>query len=379
MKSPFLLLVVREGREELSKFEIGTRFLGAKFAFSRPGFLSFKAGRATATSGGGNDWSFAMTKDLVFPLRSALFAGKIVIDPAGGPAKVSRVSESGPLPACTHLHAVDFSRSVIAETPADEDDESRAPTPAKGEASLATWFRQQPGLEAALAEFRSAAGNPTRLNEEATTGEGILQLFRVSEGEFWIGVTVLRPTEFGRPGGESGVILPELAPSRAYLKFEEASRLLERSQRKPIFAREERAIEIGCAPGGACFALLERGLRVTGIDRAEMAPIVARNPRFTQVSSSVGSWEPPGNLAAEWLLIDINAEPSIALRESRAVIDQVGPGLKGVFFTLKLNRPEFLIAAERLAKTTAEDLGLKTWFLKQLPSHHQEFGFFGLR
>jgi 23S rRNA (cytidine2498-2'-O)-methyltransferase len=367
MESPFLLLIVREGREELAKFEIATRFLGAKFAFSRPGFLSFKAGRPTETIGGGASWSFATTKTLVFPLRSALFFGKIVADAEGGPAKITRLPEGATAPNCAHLHFLDFS------APADP----RAPT--KQGADPTTWFAQAPGLEAALAEFRTACGDPARTNEEAGIGEGILQVIRVSEREFWIGVSVLRAAEFGLPGGESGVTLPEQAPSRSYLKIEEAMRLLERASGKPVFRAGDRAVEIGCAPGGAAFALLERGLRVTGVDRGAMAPVVLASDRFEQIHSSVGTWEPPPTLAAEWLLIDINAEPSIALRESRAVIDQVSPRLKGVFLTLKLNKPEFLVAAERLAKTTAEELGLKTWFLKQLPSHHQEFGFFGTR
>jgi 23S rRNA (cytidine2498-2'-O)-methyltransferase len=367
MESPFLLLIVREGREELAKFEIATRFLGAKFSFSRPGFLSFKAGRPTETVGGGANWSFAATKTLVFPLRSALFFGKIVVDGNGGPAKVTRIADVASAPKCAHLHFLDFS------APADP----RAPT--KQGIDPATWYADAPGLESALGEFRAACGEPTRTNEDAATGEGILQVIRVSEREFWIGVSVLRANEFGLPSGESGVTLPEKAPSRSYLKIEEAMRLLERARGKPVFRAGDRAVEIGCAPGGACYSLLERGLRVTGVDRGVMAPIVLANDRFEQVFSSVGTWEPPATLAAEWLLIDINAEPAIALRESRAVIDQLSPGLKGVFLTMKLNKPEFLVAAERLAKTTAEDLGLKTWFLKQLPSHHQEFGFFGTR
>ena len=43
------------------------------------------------------------------------------------------------------------------------------------------------------------------------------------------------------------------------------------------------AIELGAAPGGAAYALLARGLRVYGIDSAEMAPAVRGHAAFTWI------------------------------------------------------------------------------------------------
>ena len=37
---------------------------------------------------------------------------------------------------------------------------------------------------------------------------------------------------------------------------------------------DDECVEIGCAPGGASQALLERGLFVTGIDPADVDPVV---------------------------------------------------------------------------------------------------------
>jgi hypothetical protein len=86
----------------------------------------------------------------------------------------------------------------------------------------------------------------------------------------------------------------------------------------------------------------------------------------------------PESTGAEWIALDINAEPKIALRETRPLVDYLKRGLKGVFFTLKLNQVDFALAAERLGKTTAKDLNLTVWFMKQLPSNHQEVAFFGV-
>ena len=69
--------------------------------------------------------------------------------------------------------------------------------------------------------------------------------------------------------------LPQDAVSRAWLKMEEALRW----SQLPI-PRGARVADIGSAPGGASQALLAHGLLVTGIDPAEMAPSVLKNPPF---------------------------------------------------------------------------------------------------
>jgi 23S rRNA (cytidine2498-2'-O)-methyltransferase len=215
-------------------------------------------------------------------------------------------------------------------------------------------------------------------NTCAGAGERILNVIAVSEKEVWFGITDLRDAEFGWPGGESRTPRAADSPSRASVKIEEAIALLERKAGGPILKSGERAIEVGAAPGGAVHALLARGLRVTGVDRAEMAPVVREHPGFTWVDSSIGDWMFPESTEAEWLALDMNAEPRIALRETKPLVDYVKRGLKGVFFTLKLNQVDFALNAERLGKTLAKDLNLTTWFLKQLPSNHQEVAFFGL-
>src|SRR5690606_20837421 len=125
MESPFLLLSVREGHEELMKAEVAMRFLGAKFAFSRPGFLSFKAGKAIETSGGGSSWTYDSAKDLIFPLRSALFVGKFTFDPANDGVKTTRVAGMEALPKCVHLHALDLTGDGQGPMPAPPADWSK--------------------------------------------------------------------------------------------------------------------------------------------------------------------------------------------------------------------------------------------------------------
>lgn len=358
LRSPFLVVFAREGQEEFVKNEFGIRFLGAKFSFSRPGFLSFK--QSETMTGAAADWSPASTANLVFPLRTGFFVGKWVEGKGYAPLRDFDPGAAG----IRHVHGID----VVSKKSVKEEGATRVLEPE----ALAGRF---PGFLEATALASAWTGE---WNTCAAVGERILNVIAVSEKEIWFALTDLRDAEFGWPGGESRIERAEESPSRASVKIEEAIAILERKIGGPIFKPGERAIEIGAAPGGACHALLARGLRVTGVDRAEMAPAVLSHAEFAHVASSIGDWMFPESTAAEWVALDMNAEPKIALRESKPLVDYLKRGLRGVFFTLKLNQIDFALAAERLAKTTAKDLNLTVWFVKQLPSNHQEVAFFGL-
>lgn len=358
LRSPFLVVFTREGHEDFVKNEFGIRFLGAKFSFSRPGFLSFK--RSSAMTGEAGDWPASAAENLVFPLRTGFFVGKWVAEKGFAPTPGFAFEGAG----FRHVHGIDVH---AAKAPAEEG--MTRVLEAKD------FAEHYPG---ALDSLRPTAEWGGEWNTRAEPGERILNVIAVSEREVWFALTDLRDAEFGWPGGESRILRADDSPSRASVKIEEAIALLERKLGRAIFSPGERAIEVGAAPGGACHALLTRGLRVTGVDRAEMAPAVAKHPGFTRVDSSIGDWMFPESTTAEWIALDINAEPKIALREAKPLVDYLKRGLRGVFFTFKLNQLDLALAAERLAETTAKDLNLTEWFVKQLPSNHREIAFFGV-
>nr|MBA3501678.1 hypothetical protein [Deltaproteobacteria bacterium] len=174
------------------------------------------------------------------------------------------------------------------------------------------------------------------------------------------------------PGGVPHAWVPEAAPSRAWAKIEEAIRW---SGLVPVAG--DRAVEIGSAPGGASFALLERGLHVHGVDPGAMDPRVlayagATGNRFTHhamPAAEVARKDLPRQY--EWLASDVNLAPMVALKYVERFVALAHGGLRGAFITLKLNDDGVFEALPRLA-TRIGKLGAKRVRYTQLPSHRSE-------
>jgi len=107
------------------------------------------------------------------------------------------------------------------------------------------------------------AGDPCR---PARPGELILDCILLSPNQWWIGYHRARSIPSCHPGGMMALEMPPEAVSRAWLKMEEALRWSQLPIPGGTYCRDRQ-----CA-GRASQALLARGLIVTGIDPAEMAP-----------------------------------------------------------------------------------------------------------
>lgn len=94
----------------------------------------------------------------------------------------------------------------------------------------------------------------------------------------------------------------KLAPSRAFAKLVEAELRLGR----PI-AAGETCVDLGSAPGSWAYTALERGARVTAIDRSPLRDDLMQNPRLTFVRGDAFAYLP--DEPVDWLLSDIIAFP----------------------------------------------------------------------
>lgn len=202
---------------------------------------------------------------------------------------------------------------------------------------------------------------------QGNSGEAGLQ------ADWWVGCHIHSPSHSPAPGGKPRIVLPDASPSRAYLKLEEAIRW----SQAPI-APGDTAVEIGSAPGGASFALLERGLHVVGIDPGEMAPQVLHHANFSHIQRPVGTVlreELPDQV--EWLLLDMNVEPRISVYAVDRLVSRMNSCLLGVFLTIKLNQWSF---ADQIPDWMAhvKAMGMSRVRAIQLSHNRQEILIYGI-
>jgi 23S rRNA (cytidine2498-2'-O)-methyltransferase len=93
-------------------------------------------------------------------------------------------------------------------------------------------------------------------------------------------------------------------PSRAYLKLWEALTLLG-TRPQP----GETCLDLGASPGGWSWALQRMGARVISVDRAPLAPEIARLPGIEQRFESVFALDPRGLGPVDWLFSDVVCYP----------------------------------------------------------------------
>ncbi|HEU4727195.1 MAG TPA: hypothetical protein VFT22_04885 [Kofleriaceae bacterium] len=183
----------------------------------------------------------------------------------------------------------------------------------------------------------------------------------------WLGVhrhDRLRPPH---AGGAIPVEVPGDAPSRAYAKIAQAI-----AWAGLAVLPGQVALEIGAAPGGAVLALARRGLEVWAVDTAALAPVVRALPGVHHLAKKVGAlrWEdlPP---RIDWLLVDVNLAPQVALHEVARLMPRLLPTLRGAVFTLKLNDWAFVSELPALADRI-RTMGLPDVRMRHLPANRRE-------
>lgn len=168
----------------------------------------------------------------------------------------------------------------------------------------------------------------------------VLDVVLIEPDEWWFGchATVTQAARW--PGGQLPVELPDYAVSRAYAKLEEALAW----SGLPI-ARDDECVEVGCAPGGASQALLDRGLFVTGIDPADVDSSLLEHPRFRHLKKRGSEVRRKEFLGVRWLAADMNIAPEATLDEVESIIRHPDVSIRGMVLTLKLSEWNW---AERL-------------------------------
>ncbi len=191
-------------------------------------------------------------------------------------------------------------------------------------------------LSAALAEKNVSIQAPMN----PALGDWILDLIVEPDSEqSLVGLHQHDHDKHPSPGGLPRIDQPPEAPSRAYLKMEQALAWQGLSREKTLSGLT--ALELGCAPGGASYSLLKRGIRVFGVDTGTMDDRVLNfqeneGPAFTHLRTTAGAVSshslPP---KIDLLVSDMNLAPPIVLKYVEALQRRIRA--KILIVTLKLN------------------------------------------
>jgi 23S rRNA (cytidine2498-2'-O)-methyltransferase len=308
------------GLEPAVKLEVARNRPELRFAYSRPGLVTFKSDRA-------------VTPDDPSGTSFARVWGRSI-----GPAR-------DPVDAAHQLGFLGIQRVHVFARDLDH---------AADAADVEPW------VEAITAGLNAPAG-------PAVVGELVADVIVAPDEPAWLGIHRARDDQPAHPGGAIPIDVPADAPSRAYAKLEEAIAWA----RLPVAAGHV-ALEIGAAPGGAALALAQRGVEVWGVDTGELAPQVLALPNVHHLELTVGAlrWEqlPP---RVDWLLVDVNLAPQVALHEIARLMPRLRPTLRGAVFTLKLNDLSFVTELPVLAARIAA-LGFGDVRFRHLPSNRRE-------
>ena len=151
------------------------------------------------------------------------------------------------------------------------------------------------GLGAAAARERRA--------DRLAPGEPLVQIAVTAEDQAFIGASAVSEVASTWPGGRARMKLPPGAPSRATAKLLEALTWVGHGP-----GPGEVCVDLGAAPGGWTFALLARRARVIAVDRAAMAPAIAKDRRLRHVRGNAFEYRP--DEPVDWLLCDMVERPA---------------------------------------------------------------------
>ncbi len=150
--------------------------------------------------------------------------------------------------------------------------------------------------------------------------------------------------------------MPHDAPSRSYLKLAEAfAVLLNADEQKKWIVPGMSAVDLGAAPGGWTWQLVQRGLKVTAIDNGPLKGVAEKHPAIKHLRQDGFRYRP--SKPVDWLVCDMVEQPA---RVATLIADWVASGLtQHTIFNLKLPMKKRLDALTQALHEIQTMLGAK--------------------
>jgi 23S rRNA (cytidine2498-2'-O)-methyltransferase len=187
-------------------------------------------------------------------------------------------------------------------------------------------------IESPLAEALRAGGTLSAPVQPGTVRAApALHVFFVDGANVYVGASAL-PWGSRWTMGIPRLHMPRGAPSRSTLKLAEAIGAFLGEREHELLHAGMRAVDLGAAPGGWTWQLVERGLRVTAVDNGPLKGSLADDPLVRHLRVDGLAFVPPRPV--DWLVCDIVLQPS---RIAALIGRWIGRGLaRHAIFNLKL-------------------------------------------
>lgn len=150
------------------------------------------------------------------------------------------------------------------------------------------------------------------------------------------------------PMGIPRLRMPSAAPSRSTLKLEEAIHWF-LPDHQQYFKAGMTAVDLGAAPGGWSWQLVQRGLLVTAIDNGPMDDQLMKSGMVEHYRTDAFTYQPEKSV--DWLVCDMAERP---LHVSKLIAKWIsGKKCRNAIFNLKLPMKKRLLAVQE-CKTLIE-------------------------
>ncbi len=351
MNSTFIFVVCQSGAEAVCKQEILANHAGLNFAFSRPGFLTFKkTDESTLADQFHLKSTFARTFGWSLGSHTCSVAAEL-IEP------ILNFEQTG---KSQHLHV--WQRDL------------RVPGAGGFEPGPSVLADEIGGKIAAAVNEKFKIDLP--VNRHARSGDAVLDIVMVEPNNWWYGFHLATSKQQRWPGGVpnlAGVV--EVEPiSRARFKLGEA--LLWSGIH---IQAGDVCMEIGSSPGGGCQLLLEKGAKVIAVDPAELDPQIAEHENLTHFRCRGRELRKRELKDVRWLISDMNVTPNYTLDTvTDLVSNQHARRIRGLILTLKLS--DLKLAGEIPKwKQRVKSLGFSIVKTRQLAFNRREFCLIAIR
>lgn len=157
-----------------------------------------------------------------------------------------------------------------------------------------------------------------------------LHVFLADGATAWVGESPARDGQW--PLGIARLRMPGGAPSRSTLKLAEAFVTFLGAREHTLLRPGLHAVDLGAAPGGWTWQLVQRGVRVIAVDNGPLKGPVAADPLVTHVREDAFAFR--ARRPVDWLVCDVVESP---MRIAELVARWIAEGrARRAIFNLKL-------------------------------------------